>query len=214
MQLRSLTPIWDKLQIEYGDKEFNAIYGCGEIDHPKLMLVFMNPTARNVSSKKSWKGIRAPWLGTKAVWRMLYKLDLFKETSLIEQIESMKADEWDEEFSEMLYQHIKDQSIYITNIAKCTLSDARAVRNSVYKDYLSSMYAEIKSTNPSKVITFGNQVSSVLLGKNLSVSDYLTDEKEVLGYQSSSYSVYPTYYPVGQGRRNMQKAKDRILKII
>lgn len=214
MYLTSLAPIWDKLQIEYGDQEFNAIYGCGEINNPNLMLIFMNPTARNVSSSKSWQGIHAPWLGTKTVWKMLHDLNLINENNLIEQIDSMKVDEWDEEFSEELYQHIKDQSIYITNIAKCTLSDARAVQNSIYNEYLPSMYEEIRLTNPSKVVTFGNQVSSVLLGKSLSVSNYLSDEKERLEFQGLNYDIYPTYYPVGQGRRNMPKAKERILNII
>ncbi len=53
MQVTNLIKSFDKLQNIYGDKHLDAIYGAGEIDNPKLCLVFMNPTRRNVSSNKS-----------------------------------------------------------------------------------------------------------------------------------------------------------------
>jgi len=61
-----------------------------------------------------------------------------------------------------------------------------------------------------KIITFGNQVSSILLNRTISVSNYIDDQKEML----NGYEIYPTYYPVGQGRRNMSLAVKRIKKIL
>jgi len=54
----------------------NAIYGAGKIENLKVLLVFMNPTAKNISAGKDWKGLKAPWLGTKHVWRLLSTLGL------------------------------------------------------------------------------------------------------------------------------------------
>lgn len=57
----------DELQPLYGDASLKSIYGAGCIKRPKAMLVFMNPTGKNVSARSDWKGIRAPWLGTKSL---------------------------------------------------------------------------------------------------------------------------------------------------
>jgi hypothetical protein len=49
-----------------------------------------------------------------------------------------------------------------------------------------------------------------MLGKNISVSNYTKDEKEIV----NGYHIYPTYYPVGQGRRNMPLALERIKRVL
>jgi hypothetical protein len=57
-------------------------------------------------------------------------------------------------------------------------------------------------------------VSSILLWKNIKVSDYVGDKYETLIIGKKKYKVYPTFYPVGQGTRNMPLAIERIKKII
>lgn len=214
MQLTQLFDELDNLHSIYGDKEFTPIYGAGQIIKPRICLVFMNPTARNVSSHKSWKGLRAPWIGTKSIWKMFYRLGLFKDEDLIQEIIRMKVNDWTESFAEQVYMHIKSQSIYITNIAKCTQPDARHLSNEVYKAYLDIMYRELSTLKPKYIFTFGNQVSSVLLNKKISVSNYLDDEFETISLTNKSLKIYPTYYPVGQGTRNMPKAIDRVSTVI
>lgn len=76
------------------------------------------------------------------------------------------------------------------------------------------MYQEIITINPQSIISFGNQVSSILLGKSVSVSDYLGAKGESLKIGNKIFKVYPVHYPVGQGRRNMPLAIKRIKKII
>jgi DNA polymerase len=214
MYLKNLAKKWDKMQIEFGDKEFNSIYGYGEINSPDIMLIFMNPTARNIASHKEWNGIKAPWIGTKGVWKMLHELNLFTDNKLIKEILEKKGVDWDTELAKSVYEAVQVRSIYITNIAKCTLSDARAVKDSIYREYLPTTYQEISEVNPIHVISFGNQVSSILLNKKLSVSNYHDNLNEDLNIGNNAYKVYPTYYPVGQGRRNMPKAKARIKSIL
>jgi DNA polymerase len=212
MQVTKLIKEFDKLQIAYGDKNLDAIYGAGEIDNPKLCLVFMNPTGRNVSSNKNWKGLKAPWIGTKNVWKMFYQLGLFGE-DFFSEINSKKPNDWDYQFSEKVYKKVKDNSIYITNLSKATQIDARPLKNDVFKRYLAFFNDEISSIAPKIIITFGNQVSSVLLNKNIKVSEY-RKKYEIIDVNGSKVKVFPVYYPVGQGMRNIKKAKEDIDWII
>ena len=64
-KLEQLKKKFDELQKVYGAPQLNSVYGCGCEDNPKLALVFMNPTARNVATSGDWTGLRAQWLGTK-----------------------------------------------------------------------------------------------------------------------------------------------------
>lgn len=209
LQIYPLHSEYDKLQKKYGDPILSSIYGAGCIRDPNIMFIFMNPTGRNVSSSLAWKGIRAPWLGTKQVWDIFHDLG-FLPKEIYSQIKKCSPQDWNPEFSHILYSEISMKGVYITNLAKCTQTDARPLSNRIFKEYLDLMYKEIEIVNPCKIITFGNQVSSLILGKNISVSNYGGMKKESL----LSYDIYPTYYPVGQGRRNMPLAIERIRSIL
>ena len=189
----------------HGHIGIEGIYGGGCIKSPDMMLVFMNPTARNISATSDWKGIRAPWIGVKKIWHMLANLDLLSSEAI--------PDEWNESTVKELYTHVAKRKLYITNLASCTQPDARHLPDSVFREYLPLTYKEILAINPRKIITLGNQVSSILLQKTISVSSYLGEESEQLVLEGITYTVFPTYYPVGQGQRNMPKAIQRIQSI-
>jgi len=144
MQLTQLFSKFDKLHEKHGSKNLTSIYGAGEINSPNICIIFMNPTAKNIASTLEWKGLKAPWLGTKNVWRLFYKLGLFSNLDLLKQIESMKPEEWTVDFANILYKDILRESIYITNIAKCTQDDAKHLPDSIYKEYLPLMLEEVK----------------------------------------------------------------------
>jgi DNA polymerase len=205
---QKLVKKFDKLQKIYGDKNLNAICGAGKTNKPKLCLTFMNPTGKNVASDKSWKGLRAPWIGTKNVWRMFNQLGLLND-DYAEKIKSKKAQDWNEKFSDEIYQEVAKQSLYITNLSKATQIDARPLSNSVFRNYLNLFLEEISIVNPRIIVTFGNQVSSVLLDKNIKVSEY-RKKFEPLKIKGKEFKVFPVYYPVGQGMRNIDKAKEDI----
>jgi len=211
LQVKQLHRYFDELQSKYGEPSLSSIYGAGETNSPDAMFIFMNPTGRNISANPSWTGLRAPWIGTKQVWDLFKAVDILSN-EIYEDILKRKPNEWDIQLTNMVYQDIQNHSAYITNLAKCTQIDARPLSNTIFKEYLELMYEEIRIVNPKRIISFGNQVSSILLGKNISVSNYPKDEKEIL-VLGNKYSVYPTYYPVGQGRRNMPLAIERIKSI-
>lgn len=212
MQLTSLFDDFKKMQLIYGHEDLDAVYGCGEIDNPRICLVFMNPTGKNISASKSWKGIKAPWLGTKNVWKMLAQLGLY-DNQLVHDITRKKPGEWDYAFAELVYKKVKEQSIYITNLSKATQSDARALPDKVFKGYYELFSKEIRLINPEIIITFGNQVSSIILNKSIKVSECRKKHHQ-LTIGNRSYKVFPVYYPVGQGMRNIRKAKQDITWIL
>ena len=81
MQVAQLHKKFDALQKTFGHGELNPIYGAGCVQHPRLMLVFMNPTGKNVASNTNWSGLRAPWLGTKNIWKLLHEIKVVSEES-------------------------------------------------------------------------------------------------------------------------------------
>ena len=78
MTLNDLNKEYDKLGKKYGAKELDSIYNGGCENRPDICFVFMNPTGRNIASSKTWKGLKAPWIGTKNIW------DLFAEVNLLD----------------------------------------------------------------------------------------------------------------------------------
>ncbi|MBP3635101.1 MAG: hypothetical protein J6J17_01400 [Bacilli bacterium] len=212
MKLEELNKEYDKLQKIYGDNNLDSIYNGGYSDNPDIAFVFMNPTGRNIASSKTWKGLKSPWIGTKNIWDLFNELDLIDKT-IYNQIKSKKGKEWTEEFAEDVYNSIKEHKYFITNLAKCTQVDARPLPDSVYKKYLKLFEKEISIVNPKVIILFGNQVSSIVLDKNISVSKCRRKrfEKEING---NIYKFYSVFYPVGNGRFNIDKSIEDIKWII
>lgn len=64
---------------------------------------------------------------------------------------------------------------------------------------------EIEIVNPKKIVLFGNQVSSIVLNKKISVSEYRKTSVD-LTIGNHSYHCFPVYYPVGNGFFNAPKA--------
>ncbi len=213
MQLKSLHQKADRLQFVHGHRALKSVYGAGCIRNAKVMFVFMNPTARNISARTSWKGMRAPWLGTKDVWQLFYQTGLLSKKNF-EIIQALRPDAWSPSFAKQIYRAMAKKKVFITNLAKCTQKDARPLPIRVFNNCMDIMREEIVRTNPKYIVTFGNLVSSIILGKPIAVSSYTRTRKEQLQIGSKIFHVYPTYYPVGQGRRNMPRAVKRIRAIL
>lgn len=212
MKISDLNPEYDKLQQTYGAKELTSIYNGGCTNNPNICFVFMNPTGKNIASNPNWKGRRAPWIGTKNIWKLFYKLGLLNDR-IFEEIQRKKPQDWDEKFADMVYEDVEKHKYFITNLGKCTQIDARVLPNSVYNQYLDLLCKEIEIINPKIIITLGNQVSSIVLNKNISVSQCRKQRllKKIAG---KNYTVYPVYYPIGNGMMNIDKAIEDLNYII
>lgn len=212
MNLENLKKEYDKLQKLYGDKSLKSIYFGGYETNPNICFVFMNPTGKNIASSKDWQGIRAPWIGTKNIWDLFYNLNLLDETTYLE-IKNKKSTEWTPDFANKVYDNVKKHKYFITNLGKCTQIDARPLPDKVYLNYLDLLLKEISLIKPKVIILFGNQVSSIVLNKKISVST-CRKQKFDLKIDSKTYDAYSVYYPVGNGRFNIDKSIEDIKYII
>ncbi len=212
MKLSSLNKEYDKLQKIYGDPSLHSIYNGGCEDHPDICFVFMNPTGRNVASAPDWKGPHHPWLGTKQIWDLFYAVDLMDE-EIYQEIKSIKPTSWTPEFCTKVYNNIKEHNIFITNLGKCTQIDARPLKDNYFLDYLPLLEKEIKIIKPKVIVLFGNQVSSIFLNQKISVSETRKQYfNKKLGKET--YKCFPIFYPVGNGRFNIDKSIEDIKYII
>lgn len=212
MKLEDLKTKYDKLQLKYGYRELDSIYNGGCENEPNICFVFMNPTGKNIASSKSWKGRKFPWLGTKNIWKLFYNIGLLSNETF-NKIQEKKPKDWDYEFCDDLYNEIENNKVFITNLGKCTQVDARPLSDEVLKKYLNLLFEEIDIIKPKIIITFGNQVSSIILNKKISVSEN-RKQYHKLKIKKEEYKVYPVYYPVGNGIFNIDKSIEDIKWII
>lgn len=208
MNLEDLKIKYDKLQVKYGAKELDSIYNGGCSNNPDICFVFMNPTGRNIASLKSWMGIKSPWIGTKNVWDLFDAIDLI-DKNIYRKIKTIKGSEWTLEFAKEVYDDVTKHRIFITNLGKCTQLDARPLSDEVLRKYLNLLKKEIEIVNPKVIILFGNQVSSIVLNKKISVSEN-RKTCHIKKIKGKNYKFYPVYYPVGNGRFNIDKAIEDI----
>jgi len=113
-----------------------------------------------------------------------------------------------------LYRNRKEKSIHHQSNTKCTQIDARPLKDKAFKDYLKYTLEEIAILQPKHIIIFGNQVSSIFLDKPIKVSNYKNNENDTRIIDKKTYKIYPDFYPVGQGMRNIPAAIVRIQSII
>ena len=208
MKLKDLELEYDKLQKKYGAKELKSIYNGGCEKNPDICFVFMNPTGRNIASDPNWKGRRSPWIGTKNIWDLFFQLDLMDE-KIYKKIKEIKGTDWTVDFADEVYKDVENHKYFITNLGKCTQIDARPLPDSVYQEYLDLLKKEIEIIAPKAIVLFGNQVSSIVLEEKISVSQCRKKLfKRKIG--DKEYNFYSVYYPVGNGRFNIDKSIEDI----
>ncbi len=212
MNLELLNKEYSKMQLKYGAPQLDSIYNGGCSCNPDICFVFMNPTGKNIASAKTWKGLKAPWIGTKGIWDLFFNVDLMN-VDIYNKIKEFKPNDWTEDFASNVYEDVTNHNFFITNLGKCTQLDARPIPNNVYLQYLELLEKEIDIIKPKVVILFGNQVSSIVLGQNISVSK---SRKKLYtkNINNNEYKFYSVYYPVGNGRYNIDKSIEDIKWII
>ena len=212
MELSKLNKEYDKLQKIYGDPNLHSIYNGGCETNPDICFVFMNPTGRNIASDPDWKGPHHPWLGTKNIWDLFMAVDLLDE-EIYNEIKIIKGKDWTPEFCTKVYENVKRHKIFITNLGKCTQIDARPLKDNYFLEYLPLLEKEIDIVKPKVIILFGNQVSSIFLNKKVSVSEERKKYTEKT-INKQIYKCFPVFYPVGNGRFNIDKSIEDIKCII
>lgn len=175
------------------------------------MFVFINPTKRNISSDKKWKGPRFPFIGTKQVWRIFHRAGLFDD-ELMQQINN--SSNWSVEFTNKVLEFLKKKEFYITNIVKWTGQDATLPDSEKIKLFLPILENEIGLVQPEYILTLGLIPFEKLTGQKIKLADYyekITRSGKLEFYNHNSTKIIPCYFPIGRG--NPGKAVE-ILKMV
>ncbi|HLE07285.1 MAG TPA: uracil-DNA glycosylase family protein [archaeon] len=198
----------------FPDNNLAPILGNGKTHKPKIMFVFINPTIRNQSSSKDWKGPSFPWLGTKHVWRIFHRAGFFDD-GLIKEIEN--SSEWPVEFAEKVLKFLHNRKIYFTNIVKWTGSDAALPDAQKINLFFPILEKEIEIVQPEFVVAFGLIPFERLAKRKIKLADYYSEvsRKNKLSFfemkiGSAKTKIIPCYFPVGRG--NPKRAVE-ILKL-
>jgi len=215
-QISSLNELWkyvnETTKENFPDNDLVPILGGGQEKNPKFMIVFINPTFRNISSDKNWQGPRFPFIGRKRPWIEFHKAGLFDD-ELIKDISN-----WSLDFTYKVLEFLKNNSLYLTNVVKNTGHNADLPKADQINLYLPIFKKEIELVNPEYIITFGLIPTNALLKEKIKLSEYyeLVKKKNIpifyeLKINSKKFKLIPCYYPIGRG--NPDKAIE-ILKII
>ncbi len=188
------------------------IPGGGCTDKPRLMLLFINPTARNISADPFWQGVRYPWIGVTHFWKWLAGTGLLNEKLLTK----MQDQGWSCELATEIHEYLVTKRLYITNIVKRTGQDAELPNSKLQNLFLPILKKEIALVKPEKIIAFGRIPFEKLTGQKIKLAD-VYDKAKITG-NLLSYSVIdmnvrviPCYFPMGRG--NPKRATE-ILKLL
>ena len=215
----TLDEVWalvDELNRRYFPKNrLLPILGGGESHRPKFMFVFINPTARNISSDPSWEGPRFPFIGTGRVWQVFHRAGLLDD-ALMEQMGRQGM--WSPDFAQRVARFLKGKSLYITNLVKWTGRDAALPDTGKIRLFLPFLEREIEIVQPRYIVAFGTIPFKSITKRSITLQDYHADAMKtgklrpfIARIGSVERKVIPCYFPVGRG--NPQKAIE-LLKLV
>lgn len=213
LQLTSVLKGLDTISTtHHGNHTLDAISGAGQTNKPKLALVFINPTHRNISTQKKWEGIKAPWIGCNNIWKLFVDAGLIEESIYAKMLVFGK--EWPEAFADEVYRHVQKRELYITNIVKWAGLDAKLPEKSKMEIYLPLLMQELGELNADKIVLFGQLTfDAVIRGMGLHYSFKQLNEAALknsdIPYVPTRYGrIVACYFPVGQGIKNVKKAEE------
>ncbi len=181
------------------------IHGYGSI-RPRLMLILINPTYRNVSSAPGYSGLRFPFIGVRHFWKVLADGGLINK-KIGYALPPRSA--WHLKHTEATQKELFKNKLFLTNIVKCCYNHPHYPEKKIIQEQLQFLKKELQIVKPKYIIAFGGLVYKVLTGKNIVLSKYWRNssrKKEALKEKISGLAipVIPSYYPIARG--NPKKA--------
>ncbi len=181
---------------------YRHIPGGGCREQPELMLVFINPTVRNITAYADWPGVRMPFAGKPKLWHILaeagwVRSDLPAEIAELGPTPAMVA---------VLAEEAHRQRLYLTNAVKCVDVGANIPAAERIAAAWPWLEAEIALVQPRHIVTLGLIPFRALTGQEVRLADELwaAQQGEIHSYASRPiaarvYSVFPCYFPTGRG---------------
>jgi hypothetical protein len=166
------------------------------------MLVFINPTFRNISAHAAWPGSRFPFAGKPKLWHILAEVGLV-DAALPETIARLGPTP---EMVELLIAEATRRRLYLTNAVKCVDDGSNLPVAARVAAALPQLQREIAIVQPRTIVTFGLIPFRALTGLDIRLADHLWHAQQGrIGFYPSqpiegrSYPVFPCYFPTGRG---------------
>lgn len=181
------------------NNKLQHIHGFG-VMNPKLMLILVNPTHRNLSSHPDYIGPRFPFIGVRQFWKVLAEGGLI-DKKVTDEL-PLRAD-WDNKDTKNIQKELIRNKLFVSNIVKCCYDHSEYPENNVIKDQLNYLSQEIKLVNPKKIVAFSGLVYKTLTGKPVKLSEYWSQPtKSFENISGLDFPVEPCYFPIGRGNPN------------
>ena len=188
------------------------VMGAGCLERPALALVFINPTARNLSVRPDWDGPQLPFVGNSELFRTLSSAGVLPPNLAL----TLRRARWTPELAREVYDEVRRSRIYITNVVKCTGRSGALPNRAVIEAFTPLLRQELVAASPKLIVAMGILPFQALTGRTLRLQDVLADARRGAGIRVhesvDGHPVAPCYFPVGRGRRSL--ARELLARIV
>jgi uracil-DNA glycosylase len=192
------------------------VHGGGTTERPGYCFVLINPTHRNLSTSPLYEGLRFPFIGVRAFWRVLNRGGFFSDEVL--QIVEMKP--WTDRTTKAVLTELKLQGIYLTNLVKCAQPNPEVPDRRTFFEDMPLFSREMLLVRPSRIVAFGQLTVSVLTGQSIRLNDYyrgirkmgMSTEFYFRPNEGPSIPVLPNFFPTGRGSPKLAAEILRLIK--
>lgn len=181
---------------------YRHVPGGGATDQPEIMLVFINPTVRNISAHTDWTGPRFPFAGKPRLWQILAEAG-FVSADLPGEIAQLGPTP---PMVERLVAAAQAARLYLTNAVKCVDDGSNLPTAERVTVSWPLLQTEIALVQPRLIVALGLIPFRALTGLSVRLADQLWDAEhgQINLYPSQpiagrSYPVFPCYFPTGRG---------------
>jgi len=177
--------------------------GGGKFKNPRFFFLFINPTHRNLSTHRTYKGERRyPFIGVRHLYKSLAEAG-FVDKKLVQKIYRCG---WQLEDEHRIEKSLRDNGVYISNFVKCAQPNPVNPTKNVMRENLPLLAKELSIVNPRYIVTFGLLPLGMLTNNSYKLRDILvTAEKKTyksvlsVPLDNRQYKILPCYYPLGHG---------------
>jgi len=181
---------------------FRHVPGGGCTAQPDVMLVFINPTVRNITAHAAWDGPRFPFAGKPKLWQILAEAGWISADLPQRMVELGPTPP----MVEMLVAQAQQRRLYLTNAVKCVDDGSNLPVAARVQANWQLLQQEIALVQPRAIVTLGLIPFGVLTGGTVRLADELwhAQQGNYHAYPShlidgQRYPVYPCYFPTGRG---------------
>jgi uracil-DNA glycosylase len=181
---------------------YRHVPGGGCVDQPRLMLVFINPTVRNLSARADWPGPAFPFAGKPRLWHILADAGLVSR-DLPAQIAALGPTP---AMVERLMDETQRSGLYLTNAVKCVDDGANLPAAERVAASWPLLAEEIAIVRPRYIVALGQVPFRALTGFTTRLADHLwaAHHGQLSPFPSRpidgrSYPVLACYFPTGRG---------------